>query len=240
MLDLLFPKRCISCGSIGKFICKECLGKIEFLEIQQCPSCKKNKNLGLFCSSRCKKEFHFDQLIVATKYKHEGLISKIITTFKYRFSEELGFILAQILKTQFIYHSQFLPFLKNSYLTFVPIHKKRLLYRGFNQSEILANILAKSLKDDPVLNDYFCGVEVIDCLHRKEYRTEQAKLGRAERLVNLQGAFEIIKEKPDKVSGKNFVLIDDVATTLSTLNECSKVLKMAGARYICGLVIARG
>ncbi len=77
-------------------------------------------------------------------------------------------------------------------------------------------------------------------MSREIYSEAQAKLNRQKRLKNLKNSIGFKEEFADKIKDKFVILIDDVATTGSTLNECSKVLKQFGAKYVCGLVLARG
>jgi len=240
ILDLLFPKACLGCQKDGDLICTECLNKISFLNYQKCPSCKKLNNIGDFCSQKCKNNFYFDQLIVSTSYGKEEVVRKIIIAFKYKFSEELAEILGEILKTQYVYFSQYDLHLRDAVFVPVPLHKKRLKFRGFNQSLLLANYLKKALNSDPLLENIFQNIEVCDCLLRKKYSSEQAKLSRVNRLKNLTDSFSIKPDFEKAIKHKSVVLIDDVATTCSTLNECSKVLKKAQTTHISGLVVARG
>ncbi|MBD3299842.1 MAG: hypothetical protein GF347_00640 [Candidatus Moranbacteria bacterium] len=146
--------------------------------------------------------------------------------FKYKFSKDLNEFLGKILVNCFREFKKKLPF-GATLVVPVPIHKKKLKKRGFNQSRLLAEILIKN----------FGELNLCDCLNRKEYHADQAKLDKNRRIRNLAGAMDI-KNNRD-LNGEVIILIDDVATTGSTLNECSKVLKKMGAKYICGIVLAR-
>lgn len=243
LLDLLFPKLCLGCGRNGDLICRECLGKINFLQNQQCPACRRQNLTGDFCGPQCGNEFYFDQLIVCCEYGREAFIRKLITSLKYRFIKECDYFLAEVMRTQFFYISQSSlsgESLRDAIFVPVPIHKKRLLYRGFNQSKILAEKLLTILKTDPDTGDLFKNLKGYDCLIRSQYSHEQATLGRNERLDNLTGSIKLEEKFSEKIRDKLCILVDDVATTCSTLNECGKILKQNGARYVCGLVVARG
>src|SRR3989338_7264050 len=148
ILNLLFPKFCLNCREQGEFLCMNCLSEISFLQYQECPKCRRQNLIGNFCNQQCQKDFYFDQLIVCCQYGNNSLIKKLITAFKYNFLRELRFILATILKTQFIYLSQFINLEESVVFVPVPLHKKRLLYRGFNQASELSEILLKTLKND--------------------------------------------------------------------------------------------
>lgn len=238
LLDLFFPKSCLVCGKNGIYACDECLGQIVFNKKQKCPWCKKWNDFGEVCGRGCGVGFFFDQMIVCCSYKANPLLKKLLSLMKYKFSEEVCAILGEILRTQFVYFSQYLDF-KDFIFVPVPLHKKRFKYRGFNQAEKLCKYLCEKVSRDPEMEEKFLGVEVWDCLRRVKYQKAQAKLTRKERLGNLKDSFEVLSGFERKFRGRKVVLIDDVATTGTTLNECSRVLKNCGVEYICGLVIAR-
>lgn len=225
ILDLFFPRKCLECGEGTGYVCDRCKRHIFPLTVQKCPTCKRPNIFGKFCSSWCNKGFYFDQLLVCSTYEKEGLFQKLMVRFKYKFSEELADFFGNILIERFEDFKKLLHCC-DMIIVPVPVHKKKLKIRGFNQAKLLAEKLSK--------------FEVWDCLYRKKFRPDQAKLNRKERLVNLIDSIDLKEEFRDKLKEKIVLLIDDVVTTGSTLNECSKVLKRNGAKYICGLVLARG
>lgn len=109
----------------------------------------------------------------------------------------------------------------------VPLHRSRLRERGFNQAVLLGKKLSCQL-----------GVPLhIATLKRIRYTEPQIELSAAERQLNVKGAFSVID--PALVTGKRIVLLDDVMTTGSTLNECAKALKTAGADLVIATTVAR-
>jgi len=108
----------------------------------------------------------------------------------------------------------------------VPLHRKRLLWRGFNQSTEISRIIGKRL-DKPVLHKG---------LTRIRNTPPQTRLGREERQTNIKGAF---RAAPKQIRGKAILLVDDVYTTGATLRECARTLKRAGASRVDALVLAR-
>ncbi len=237
LLDLLFPKHCLNCDKTGYLVCDKCLKTIDFIKKQRCPNCKRVTLDGNFCSEKCSQNFYFNQLIVCLKYDKNSLIRKIILTFKHKFSEELKTILGEILKTQLIYFSQYCNFFKDAVFVPVPLYKKRLKYRGFNQAELISEYLVDALKKS---SDYFKNIEMCDCLLRVKQTKIQSKSVREERLKNPIDSFVLKENFYELLKDKVVILIDDVATTCSTLNECGKVLKKSGASFVCALVVARG
>lgn len=237
-LNLLFPKLCVGCKTPGDYLCGNCLKELSILKIQSCPNCRRKNFEGEFCSEKCAKGFYFDQLLVCMNYGNDSLLKKLIVQFKYKFSEELIEVLGKIIKHQFVYFSH--KFREGTLAVPVPLHKKRMNYRGFNQAGLLAQYLSRC----------FGGLEFCDCLWRENFYKPQAKLGKSLRLQNVKGTILLKEEfckddskdgfRNDFIKGKTVILVDDVATTGSTLNECSRILKNAGAKYVCGLVLARG
>ena len=110
--------------------------------------------------------------------------------------------------------------IKFDYITFVPLHKKRMRKRGFNQSEKIAKELGKMI-DIPIL----------DCIYRKSNTNRLYNLNRIERKIELKNAF-LVKENINYANGKNILLIDDIFTTGSTVNEISKLLKLNNVNKI--------
>lgn len=108
----------------------------------------------------------------------------------------------------------------------VPLHRKRLLWRGYNQSTELCRVLARRL-ERPVVSD---------ALVRIRHTPPQTTLGMAERQENIRAAFEA---DPDIIKGKSVLLVDDVYTTGATLRECARTLRRAGAAEVEVLVLAR-
>lgn len=112
---------------------------------------------------------------------------------------------------------------KVSALAPVPLHRNQLRRRGYNQSEKLAREIANLLASD-----------VLPCLERVRDTPSQTRLDASQRQINVQGAFRA----RDQVAGLDIVLVDDVATTGSTLVACATALLDAGARKVRALTIA--
>lgn len=107
-----------------------------------------------------------------------------------------------------------------------PLHRKRLLWRGYNQSGELCRLLARRLERPVVANG----------LIRTRHTRPQTRLGLVERRENIKGAFEA---DPALVRGKTVLLVDDVYTTGATLRECTVTLRRAGAAGVDVLVLGR-
>ncbi|GIW67150.1 MAG: hypothetical protein KatS3mg096_018 [Candidatus Parcubacteria bacterium] len=109
------------------------------------------------------------------------------------------------------------------YLTFVPLTSKKRLQRGFNQSEVLAQAIAKSLN-----------LKIFNGLIKIKETKDQTELNSEQRLTNLTGAFALKEKPPRKV-----ILIDDIKTTGATLKECARTLKNGGTKEIIALTILK-
>lgn len=197
----------------------------------ECVSCGK---LGVFICDNCfykievnKPNFFENECIsqvhIASSY-HQKTLQTLIHFFKYQFIRDLGDPLSKILID---YYSQIENKLENPILVPVPLHKIRQRERCFNQSEILGNFFANHFKYE--LNN--------SLLVRKINTKHQADLNKRDRLKNIKKAFFI--KDINFVKNKNFIIIDDVYTTGSTVLEISKLLKQYGAKEIWVLVIAK-
>lgn len=109
----------------------------------------------------------------------------------------------------------------------VPLHVKRLRQRGFNQAGLLARVLGHQLE----LPVHY------DCLVRRCWTEPQTRLNREERLHNVKDAFMVADAR--KVKGRRILLVDDVYTTGTTLNECARILKAGGAAAIHAVTVSR-
>jgi ComF family protein len=218
-LDFLFPIHCISCKQEGQWFCQNCAAKINLNSIQVCPVCRKKSKNGLTCAN-CQFNFPLTGLQIAASYQKNPELARAIKILKYKFSEPLAQNLGKILTNAGSQISQCI-------ITPVPLHSKRQRWRGFNQAENLAKVVAKNLN-----------LPIENLLTRQRNTPPQAKLNKTEREKNLTGAFAINMKK--SLQGKKIILIDDVVSTGSTILECAKVLKIAGASEVWGLVLARG
>ncbi len=234
ILDTLFPISCLSCGQDGFWLCDDCLQKITILNFQVCPRCEKfiteQGNLCYNCKNNTKREpFYLDALVVATKYK-ESNISKIIHTYKYNFVRDLSAPLGEILIKIILRSNLPLP----DFIIPVPLHSRRLRWRGFNQAGLIAEIVSQKLTpgfEIPLLDNI---------LIRNKYTSPQMKIGNySDRKKNIQNSFLISKSSVEKIKNKKILIVDDVATTSATLSECAKILKESGAKKVFAAVIAR-
>ncbi len=114
-------------------------------------------------------------------------------------------------------------------LVAVPLHRSRRRSRGFNQAELLARAALKQLPPELEF--------VPTVLIRQRDTVSQVGLSRGERIENMRGAFRI--SQASRVQGRSVIVVDDVMTTGTTLSECARVLKQAGAEKVWAATVAR-
>jgi ComF family protein len=231
VLDSLFPVFCLSCQKEGFWICKNCLAQTKILDFQVCPTCEDVITDKGFLCHFCKeaRKSHLDGLIAAVSYG-DLVVPKMVHNFKYRFISDISKPLAKLVCRALIRNNLALP----DFLIPVPLHPKRLRWRGFNQSLLLASHISKELT--PLME-----IEILDILERKRFNLPQMQIKNyQQRLKNMHNIF-ILKPsaEPDLMKNKTILLIDDIATTGATLEECAKVLKSAGAKKVFAAVVAR-
>ncbi|KKQ92204.1 MAG: hypothetical protein UT58_C0003G0015 [Microgenomates group bacterium GW2011_GWC1_39_7b] len=222
LLDLIFPKTCLSCGKEGKYICENCLGKARILK-PACPYCEKPSIDG-FTHTKCGKKYGLDGL--TSFWKYEGVLKKAIWALKFKYATQVGGELASILVRELVTGSHPV----NGTLVPIPIYWQRENVRGFNQSEEIGKLIAKEM-----------GWKFIpDLLIKNKSTKSQVELTVEGRKQNLRGVFCIDPyHKSAILNLKSVILFDDVFTTGSTLKEAAKVLKRAGVEKVWGMTIAR-
>jgi len=230
-LNLLFPLYCINCQGEKDYLCQDCFSLIDIQNNQYCPFCNPAKIVfdGKTCYS-CRKSKKLTGLFCAASYQN-FIIKKLISQFKYEpYIKELAKPLAVLI----IQHFQALdyppPFFKDRagfVLMPVPLHKKRLKMRGFNQAEEIALQLSLFFKM-PLISD---------CLLKTKQTLHQAQLSKKERTDNVKSAF--VCQNKNLIKEKKILLVDDVFTTGSTMEECARVLKDSGAKEVWGIAAAR-
>jgi len=229
ILDTLFPIFCISCDKPGVWLCENCLNKISPKTEQLCPYCESKITPNGYTCFDCKEKDSLDGLLVAASYK-DKLVSSAVHFYKYRFVEDFSRILGDII----------LKSIRNSELPLpdviipIPLHKRRLRWRGFNQSELIAKRISEKITPG-----FPISIEN-NLLERFRYTHPQMEIkNQAKRRKNIEKAFKIPGDKPELVRNKRILLVDDVATTGATIFECAKTLKKSGASEVFAVVVAR-
>jgi len=229
--ESVFPSNiyCICCGSLidktrPYSLCDKCIRKFHWITGRTCNKCGKalpDDYRGKFCYDCMQREHYFDKGYSCLTYGYYE--RQVMMDFKYNNKGYIGNKLGDIL-----YDRISLENLEIDVIIPVPVSRKRLQKRGYNQSEVMARRLGKRLD---VRVD---GKSLI----RKKNTGLLRSMNPSERELALQDAFEV----PGKayVEGKRILLIDDIYTTGATADACSKVLKAAGALEVLVLSLASG
>lgn len=213
IIDILLPRFCVGCGREGLYICKDC--EIFLSEV--------DPRLRNSVSKHLETEFLSDIISI---WEYEGLMEKLIYKIKFDGCYD---IIDELVEKAMAKVELNLP--NDTIITFVPMWKKKERLRGFNQSELIAKAIGKSVQH-----------RVLHILEKVRDNRSQVGLGPREREENVKGVFSTLKPSfnGEKLGFfKNVLLIDDVYTTGATMNECIKVLKKAGVKNIWGFTIAR-
>ena len=259
-LDLLFPPRCAGCSECKPALfCDDCRKTLRAVPEPQCPVCGKTVDeRGCYDCKVRKPFFHKADSL----YVYEGAIRNALLAWKYKPVESLGAVMGELLieglrksgggqvlnfepagnqivgadpcvrppsgdmltgRTHGFAPTRALASIFNSPVDIiipVPLHESRLKERGFNQSEVLAEALSLEL-DAPM-----------KARHLKRIRATalQSRLNKEQRMNNVRGAFNLLWAK--KLYGKRVLLVDDIMTTGSTLNECARLLRNAGVKRV--------
>lgn len=230
LLSLFFPPHCATCGADtpgGVHVCAKCAEGARRIEAPFCQRCSQpfeGDITGTFTCSNCSdREFHFECIVAP--YLARDVVRECIHKFKYERQFHLRRQLAEWaaagLDDERIRAQPFDMFVP------VPLHAARKREREFNQAEVIARLLARR-----------AAVPVRNAIERIRYTTTQTRLDRHERMENLRGAFRV--RHPAVVQNRHIILVDDVFTTGSTVEECARVLRAAGAASVRALTVARG
>jgi len=178
---------------------------------------------------KCKKQYALDGLIACFEYK--TIVKKLIYKYKYKpyisdLKTPIGTLMVESLNENELFYS-----ITNHNPLFVPVPLsiKRERERGYNQSALIAEYVAQ----------YF-NMNYASLLERTKNTQPQYQLKKDQRRSNVSGVFKIADRDKKQIFGRTIVVVDDIATSCSTLAECAKVLKREGkARAVWGLVFAR-
>jgi len=235
-VSLLFPADCKICGALleplnHSLICERCWSKVEWVNPPYCLSCSKpflpSETFQSFPFSFClecqKEPPYFKRVFVPTLY--DGVMKKAIHLFKYDRKINIIQGMKRIIKVYLDRNRSTFPHL--DLVVPVPLHRKKLKERGFNQAELLAKVIARHLNLKLVKNS----------LGRIKPTRVQAKLSKRERIENMRKAFLV--KNAEEFRGRSVLLVDDVYTTGTTVNEIAKILKRTKAKEVYVFTLAR-
>ena len=201
LLDLLYPPRCLFCGklladsSVG--VCTGCLGRIPRVPAG---ACRRDLKDIEWCAAPLYYQGRVRDALLRYKFDSVTAYGRIFADFMAKSIDEIEFSCDSI--------------------TWVPLSRRRLRKRGYDQARILAEELADRL-----------GLPCVQLIEKRVDNKPQSSTGNAEkRRENARGAYAC--PNPEAVRGKRILLVDDIVTTGATLSECARVLKEAGCAEI--------
>lgn len=225
LTSTVYPPRCVLCGASGfndMDICEACYNALPWIE-SACIQCAiplaRHSGNQLKCGECLKKPPLFDRSASLFRYENDAvtLIHRLKFDEKLACSRLLGGMLADAIDTRGIERPEcILP---------VPLFKKRLKQRGFNQSIELAR---------PVARAFNLRLDLQSVKRVRDTRS-QTELGKKQRRKNIRSAFEIVRP----VRAQHVAVVDDVVTTASTVNELARILKRAGVKRVDVWSVAR-
>jgi ComF family protein len=213
--DLIYPPLCLSCQRLlergGEFLCPDCWNAIQ--------NATEESPLFIETADKLAASGVINGLVSLYVFEKEGAFQVIVHNLKYSgvqaLGVELGRRLGKVVIERGICVDAIIP---------VPLHRKKLRERGYNQAELIARGLSE-----------VSGIPVrCDLIRRKKYTKTQTQLSLTERRANMENAFEVVPIRRCETQDKKFIVIDDVVTTGSTMIACASVLRASGAIGVIG------
>ena len=236
VLEFLYPPRCAACGETlaseaGRRVCARCVARIERLPEPRCEICGGPLESTANEATRCARclahppRYRIARTIAryrTTAEDEPGTLPALIRRHKYGLDQSVGRALAEYLGDE-------LPVSAGDYdvVIPVPLHWRRLWWRGFNQAALLAGEVARRL-DLPLDTT---------AIARRRFTTPQTSRHHDERIRNVRRAF--IVAHPERIKNRRVLIVDDVMTTGATVDECARVLLSAGAISVDVFTLAR-
>ncbi|MFP4541292.1 MAG: ComF family protein [Opitutales bacterium] len=231
-LDLVYPRSCEHCGEVveegggWKFLCAGCAARLDWIHPPVCETCG-HPFPGIRGGASCEHCEALEPIFAAGRccVLHREVASTLVRHLKYRHARHLLPDLAHLAGRV----PAVVEHVRDAVLVPVPLHPTRLRERGFNQSALLAEAWDRVLPSSGWA----------ELLRRSGWTQTQTRLPREARRTNVRRAFELrpgVEVRPDLT----YVVVDDVFTTGSTMNECCRVLRQAGARSLRVLALAHG
>jgi len=234
--NFLYPPRCAVCGDrfgleAARRVCERCLSRVEKIAPPICSICGAPMESSMRgaeeCASCADHRPHFAHARAVARYRPSAesdrrSLPSLIRRHKYGLDQSLHNALAEFLGDELPYSADDFDVVMP-----VPLHPRRLWWRGFNQAALLAMTIARRL-DQPT---------DLKSLVRTKMTTPQTSQDHDSRHRNVRRAFAVAH--PARIKGRRVLLIDDVMTTGATVDECARVLMAAGAARVDVLTLAR-
>ncbi len=227
-LDILLPQACAHCRKDLRQapgpLCPECTAALPPPPEPACVRCAGRRGgAAPFCTDCAGRRFSCRLIRAAAA--HRGPAASLVHAFKFRGSTTAARAAGRSMAAALALHPELSGF---DALTAVPIHPRRERERGYNQAEILAREVAAAT-----------GLPLLDALERSRAAAPAWRLGRVERRAELAGAYAPRAGASALIAGKRVLIIDDVAATGTTFEECAKSLRAAGVADAAGYAFAR-
>ena len=215
-INVVYPPKCIFCQSllgddIALNICSECYEKLPFAKE------------AILTTAQEGKDGNCDGAI--SVFQYTGVVKDSLIRFKFYNKPSYYRTYARLIAYRLAKMTEIKQY---DMVLSVPLHRQKEFSRGYNQAFLISRALCRELKLP----------ECSGTLKRFRYTDTQSLLDKERRLQNVKGAF--IVKAPENIKGKSILLVDDIMTTGSTLEECSKMLKQAGALIVTAVVVATG
>ncbi len=215
LLDLIFPKQCVGCKKKWEYLCKDCKRTLQpHMEI--CSWCHRYSKDYCTCVD-CKSQWNFVLDGILIPFSYSWFLKKIILKLKYYHKRSVvDFLIDRVCLAMYANHT-----LSNKIekwwviISWIPSHwYRRYFVKWYNQSYLLAKNLSKKLN-----------IQYVEFLKKNKNTKSQASLDKAWRLQNLKNAFSLDDRNHMLSHVKTVILVDDVTTTWSTMNEVAKLIK---------------
>lgn len=216
VINIIYPPKCIFCQQLLNidtilYICDDCHARLPFADLAIIPSLQ--EGYGNYCDG------------VISVFHYVGAVKESLIRFKFLNKPSYYKTYAALMSNRIV---ELMDTRRLDMILSVPLHKHKEFSRGYNQAYLISQALSRRLKIR----------EGSSYLKRYRYTETQSLLDKTKRSQNVKGAFTVTR--PKKVMGKSIILIDDILTTGSTLEECSRMLKQAGAKEVTAVVVATG
>jgi len=234
--NFLYPPRCAVCGDrfgldSDHRVCAPCLARVEKIPEPICLICGAPMQSAAAIEDRCAscldRRPHFASARAVARYRPSAesdrrSLPSLIRRHKYGLDQSLQKALAEFLGDNLPYSST-----DCDVVIPVPLHRRRLWWRGFNQAALLAMTISRRL-DKPI---------EMEALMRTRMTIPQTSQDHDARRRNVRRAFSVLR--PARIRGQRVLLVDDVMTTGATVDECARVLMAAGSARVDVLTLAR-
>lgn len=222
--DTISPKYCYSCKKEWHFLCQNCLQKIQ-KHFPYCYLCKE-RNIDYEIHKKCSKNVHYDKIIVYCRYR-DNLVKKLIKDAKFYSRQEILYDFWNVLST-LLMENELIEKNNDYIIVSTPMYFTRKLNKWYNHSEVLAQQISEKTS---ILYYH-------DMTKKTKFTKQQSKLSKKERENNLIDVFEINKKYTGIIKWKNIIVVDDVVSTWTTINEIAKLFKNFWVKKVIWLVIA--